>query len=89
MAFAILQFIGGVILSIGWLPQISRIVRTKSVRDLSLRSYLIMLLGIALMEAYAVHLVAGGAGVAFLVTNSMSLLVVLTVIVLIVRYSRR
>lgn len=89
MIFSLMQFIGGLILSIGWLPQIYRIIQTKSVQDLSLRACVLMLLGIALMEAYAIHLVAEGTGLAFLVTNTMSIIVVGTVVLLILRYRRK
>ncbi|MNC19180.1 PQ loop repeat protein [compost metagenome] len=86
MLFALMQLIGGIILSIGWIPQIVQILRTKSVSDLSLKAYLLMLLGIGLMEAYAVSLALEGTGYAFLVTNTMSLTVVSTVVLLILRY---
>jgi MtN3 and saliva related transmembrane protein len=86
MLFSILQIIGGVILSLGWIPQIIQIMKTKSVSDLSLKSYLLILLGISLMEAYAISLAVTGVGLAFLITNTMSLCVVLLVIILIVRY---
>lgn len=66
MLFSLMQLIGGVILSLGWLPQIIQILKTKSVADLNLKSYLLMLLGIGLMEAYAVSLVLTGVGLAFL-----------------------
>ncbi|MCY9665554.1 PQ-loop domain-containing transporter [Paenibacillus alginolyticus] len=81
-----MQLIGGVILSLGWVPQIIQILKTKSVADLSLKSYLLILLGISLMEAYAVSLAVTGVGLAFLITNTMSLCVVLLVIILIVRF---
>lgn len=48
MMFAVMQLIGGVILSIGWIPQIIQILKSKSVADLNLKSYLLMLLGKAL-----------------------------------------
>ncbi|WMT42774.1 PQ-loop domain-containing transporter [Paenibacillus sp. D2_2] len=86
MIFSILQLIGGGILAIGWIPQIMQIMKTKSVKDLSLKSYLFMLLGIGLMEIYAIDLVANGSGIAFLMTNSLSLLVLLFVIMLVLRY---
>ncbi|KWX75011.1 hypothetical protein AMQ84_19345 [Paenibacillus riograndensis] len=87
MLFSVMQLLGGMILSLGWIPQIARILKTKSVADLSLKSYLLMLLGIALMEAYAVNLTLTGAGLAFLITNTLSLCVVSAVIVLILRYA--
>lgn len=89
MLFSIMQLIGGIILSIGWIPQIVQILRTKSVKDLNLKSYMIMLSGISLMEIYAVNLVRTGSGMAFLITNSLSLVVVLLVILLILGYRHR
>jgi len=87
--FSILQLMGGVILAIGWIPQIVQIMKTKSVKDLSLKSYLFMLLGIGFMEIYAIDLVINGSGIAFLMTNSLSLLVLLFVIILVLRYRDR
>lgn len=89
MLFSIMQLMGGVILSLGWIPQIMQILKSKSVSDLSLKSYLLILLGISLMEAYAISLAVTGVGLAFLITNTMSLCVVLVVIFLIVRYKSR
>ncbi|AIQ48406.1 hypothetical protein R70723_22685 [Paenibacillus sp. FSL R7-0273] len=86
MLFALMQLLGGIILSVGWIPQIMQIIRTKSVTDLSLNAYLLMLLGIGLMEAYALRLAADGTGLAFLITNTLSLAVVSTVVLLILRY---
>ncbi|MFY0542603.1 PQ-loop domain-containing transporter [Brevibacillus sp. H7] len=85
MLFSIMQLLGGIILSLGWIPQIIQILKTKSVKDLSLKSYLLVLLGISLMETYAVSLAVTGVGAAFLITNTMSLCVVLVIVVLIVR----
>ncbi|WP_438491387.1 PQ-loop domain-containing transporter [Paenibacillus sp. IHBB 3054] len=89
MLFSLMQLIGGVILSLGWLPQIIQILKTKSVADLNLKSYLLMLLGIGLMEAYAVNLVLTGVGLAFFITNTMSLTVVSAVVILILRFQPR
>ncbi|MDF9840561.1 MULTISPECIES: PQ-loop domain-containing transporter [unclassified Paenibacillus] len=86
MLFALMQLLGGFILSVGWIPQIIQIVRTKSVADLNLKAYLLMLLGIGLMEACAVNLAVQGSGLAFLITNTLSLAVVSTVVVLILHY---
>lgn len=86
MLFALMQLLGGFILSVGWIPQIIQIVRTQSVTDLNLKAYLLMLLGIGLMEAYAVNLAVQGSGLAFLITNTLSLAVVSTVVVLILQY---
>ncbi|MGF9741629.1 PQ-loop domain-containing transporter [Priestia megaterium] len=70
-----LQFIGGIILSVGYIPQIAKIIKTKSVRDFS-RVYIGgIFIGIIFMEIYALYMYFGmdTAG-AFLITNSVSLL---------------
>ncbi|RUS47617.1 PQ-loop domain-containing transporter [Cohnella sp. AR92] len=89
MLFSVMQLAGGIILSLGWIPQIVQIGKSKSVSDLNLKSYLLMLLGIGLMEAYAIRLAASGVGIAFLITNTLSLCVVSTLIVLVIRYRSR
>ncbi|MCL2300844.1 MAG: PQ-loop domain-containing transporter [Firmicutes bacterium] len=71
--FDTLQLIGGLILAVGYIPQIIQLIRTKSCKDLNLNTYATVFLGIALMEAYAINLAAHGAGAMFLVTNSMAL----------------
>ena len=68
-----LQLIGGIILAVGYIPQIKQIIRTKSCKDLNAKSYLLIFLGVALMEVYAVDLVIKGSGLMFLITNSAAL----------------
>lgn len=89
MIYSVMQLVGGIILSIGFMPQIARILKTRSVKDLSLKSYLLMLLGISLMEVYAVSLVVEGTGLAFLITNTLSCVMVSIVILLIIRFRSR
>jgi len=68
-----LQLVGGLILALGYIPQIRQIVRTKSCKDLNLESYLLVFIGVAMMEIYAVNLVIHGSGLMFLITNSLAL----------------
>ncbi|MGR9546592.1 PQ-loop domain-containing transporter [Priestia megaterium] len=71
--FNALQLIGGLILAVGYLPQIIKIGKTKSVRDFS-RIYLGgVFTGIVFMEAYAIYMFfwQNTAG-AFLATNTVS-----------------
>lgn len=82
--FDLLQLLGGVILSIGYIPQITQLVRTRSCKDLNLKTYLSILIGVSLMEIYAINLVRHGSGLMFLITNSASLLIVLTLCALII-----
>lgn len=44
--FDYLQLLGGFVLALGYIPQIIQIITTYSCRDLNLRTYLAMVLGI-------------------------------------------
>ena len=84
--FDTLQLIGGLILAVGYIPQIVQLIRTKSCKDLNLKTYATVFTGIALMEAYAVNLAAHGTGLMFLVTNSMALTINGVLCGLIIKY---
>jgi len=86
MWYDLLQLIGGVILSVGWIPQIVGMVKAKSAAGLNIKTIVSLLLGVGLMEVYAIHLVSGGAGAAFLITNSLSLALLAVVLLLAVRF---
>lgn len=86
MIFDLLQLIGGLILSFGYIPQIIQIVKTKSVNDLNFKTFFMIFLGILFMEVYAVNLVYTGSGLMFLVTNTMALLLSGTMVLLIKMY---
>jgi len=68
--YDILQLVGGMILSVGAIPQIEQIIRTKSVKDINLTSIITLIVGMVLMQIYAVHYEL----VMFIITNSVSLL---------------
>lgn len=82
--FDYLQLLGGFVLALGYIPQIIQIITTHSCRDLNLRTYLAMVLGIGLMEVYAINLVLNESGLMFLITNSVSLLLVIFICLLII-----
>lgn len=86
--FDALQLAGGIILSVGYIPQIIKLVKTKSSRDFNLKTFLMVLLGITFMEVYAVNLTMNGSGVMFLVTNTMSLIIQIVLVTLIYKYRR-
>jgi len=87
--FDLLQLLGGIILVAAYIPQLRQLIRTHSAKDLNLKTYLFLTIGIVCMEIYAIHLVIGGTGIAFLVTNSLALGVNLLLCVLVARYKRR
>jgi len=79
----ILQLIGGVIMSIGYFPQIARTLKTKSVEDIDTAYYPFVFTGLAMFEVYAITLfVESGAGLMFLVTNTLSVLLAGTMLTL-------
>ena len=88
MIFDVLQLIGGIILSFGQIPQIIQIIKTKSARDINLKTYIMMFTGIFLMETYAINLVVHGSGGAFLITNTLSLFASGIMIILILKYRK-
>lgn len=89
MIFDFLQLIGGIIMAFGQIPQIVQILKTKSAKDLNLKTYIMMFTGISLMETYAVNLVIHGSGGAFLITNTASLIASGIMIILILKYGHR
>lgn len=89
MIFDALQLIGGAIMSFGQIPQIIQIIKTKSANDLNLKTYIMMLTGILLMEIYAVNLVLQGSGGAFLITNTISFIASGIMVFLILKYGKQ
>ncbi len=89
MLFNVLQLIGGIMLSFGYIPQIIQIVKTKSTEDLNMKTFVMTLIGISLMETYAINLVVHGSGIAFLITNSLSLITAAVIVILMITYRRK
>lgn len=83
--YDILQLIGGMILSVGAIPQIEQIIRTKSVKDINLTSIITLIIGMILMQIYAVH-----AGLTmFIITNTISLLLAIVKLSLKILYTKK
>jgi len=89
MIFDILQLIGGLILSFGYIPQIIQIIKTKSVNDLNIKTFLFVFIGILFMEIYAINLVINKVGYMFLVTNSMALILTGLICILIMKFRNK
>lgn len=84
----IIQLIGGLILNFGYIPQIYQIIKTKSAGDLNLSTFISILIGVTCIEIYAIYLVIHGTGHMFLVTNSISVLISIVLVVSILTYKR-
>ena len=73
--YGLFQLIGGIIMSVGYIPQIAQILRTKSSEGLNLKSFGMIFAGILLYEIYAIALVVlESSGLMYLITNSVSTL---------------
>lgn len=73
--YGLFQLIGGIIMSVGYIPQIAQILRTKSSEGLNLKSFGMIFAGISLYEIYAIALVVlESSGHMYLITNSVSTL---------------
>ena len=73
--FGLFQLVGGIIMSVGYIPQIAQILRTKSSEGLNLKSFGMIFIGILLYEIYAISLVVlDESGHMYLITNSVSTL---------------
>lgn len=89
--FNLLQLAGGIILSLGYIPQIIKTFTTKSVDDLSLRYYVLVFIGVLMMELYSIFNVISGVAEMFMffVTNTISLACCGTMMVLTFKYGRK
>jgi MtN3 and saliva related transmembrane protein len=83
--FDVVQLVGGLILCVGSLPQLEQIVRTKSVGDINIVSIITMVIGITLMEIYAVH----SELVMFTITNTISLFLAIAKLSLKIYYTKK
>jgi MtN3 and saliva related transmembrane protein len=83
--YDVLQLAGGMILSVGAIPQIEQIIRTKSVKDINLTSIITLIIGMTLMQIYAVH-----SGLTmFIITNTISLLLSILKLALKIYYTKK
>jgi MtN3 and saliva related transmembrane protein len=84
-----IQLFGGIILTSGYLPQIMKIYKTKDATAISIPFYCLLVFGICLYEIYAVHLFINQNIYAFLVTNTMSLISSIIILLMVVFYNKK
>jgi len=82
MFWEIVGFSAAFLTMFGFLPQVIKIHRTKSVKDLSLVAVLQFTLGIILWLVYGIHL----KNAVLILANGVSLIILLAVLVLFYRY---
>ena len=83
MIYEQLQCIGGTIILLGYIKQIRDIQTGGSCKGLSLKAYVAVLSGITLMEFNAINIWLKGYGTSFFVTNTVTCITVLYLILLI------
>lgn len=85
MLWEIIGFLAAFLTMFGFLPQVIKIYRTKSVKDLSLLAILQFILGIFLWLIYGIHL----NNFAIILANSVTFLILLAALVLFLKYSKK
>ena len=83
MIYEQLQCIGGTIILLGYIKQVRDIQAGGSCKGLSLKAYVTVLFGITLMEFNAINIWLKGYGTSFFVTNTVTCVTVLYLILLI------
>ncbi len=78
----ILGFVAATISTVGFIPQVYKVWREKSTRDISLTMYLFLALGLLLWLIYGVFI----QSVPVIVANGATLLLVLSVIFFKIKY---
>lgn len=84
MNWEIVGFTAALMTSFGFLPQVIKIYKTKSVQDISLLALIQFAIGITLWVAYGVHL----RNVVIITANTVTLLVLCAAFVLYFLYKK-
>jgi MtN3 and saliva related transmembrane protein len=85
MFWEIVGLLAAFLTMFGFLPQVIKIYRTKSVRDLSLPTILQFTVGILLWLAYGIHL----KNFVIILANSVTFLILIVALVLFLKYSSK
>ena len=88
--FNLIQGRGGGILAIANIPQLWQIIKTKQVRDINTKTFVLLLIGFILMEIYVLYLVIGeGTAHMLLITHTTGLVIMLLLNIFILKYKWR
>jgi len=83
MFWEIIGLLAALLTMFGFLPQVIKIYRTKSVRDISLPAILQFIAGIFLWLVYGIHL----KNFVIILANSVTFLILIVALVLFFKYS--
>ncbi len=79
-----LGFAAGTVTTLAFVPQLVRVVRNRSARDISFWSFLIFVTGVALWDAYGLFIRSWP----IIIANSVTLVISLAILLLKVHYDR-
>ena len=85
MFWEIVGLLAAFLTMFGFLPQVIKIYRTKSVRDISLPAILQFIAGIFLWLVYGIHL----KNFVIILANSVTFLILIVALVLFLKYSSK
>lgn len=85
----LLQMLGGIILSVGYIPQIRQIIKTRDVSGLNFNYTLMVFIGCFCMEVYAIYNLMQGVAGMFFITNTLSTALAGTMFALKLIFSKR
>ena len=78
----LIGFFAATLTTVAYLPQLVRIIKTRSAKDVSLVMYLVMLTGVVMWLVYGINL----GSLPIIMANAVTTLFVLTIIVCKLRY---
>lgn len=84
MVWEIIGYAAAFLTMFGFLPQVIKMYRTKSVNDISLLTIMQFMLGIFLWLIYGIHL----KNAVIILANSVTFLIILAGLVLFLKYSK-
>ena len=85
MQWYIIGTMAALLTTFGFVPQVIKMLRTKSVKDISLPTFIQLSLGVSLWALYGLHL----CDVIIVGANAITLLTLLIAIALYIYYARR
>ena len=80
----VLGIVAGTLTTISFLPQLVKIVKNKSAKDVSLLMFLVFTLGILLWLVYGILTLT----LAIIIANSITIVLALSILILKVKYDR-
>jgi MtN3 and saliva related transmembrane protein len=81
----LLGLIAGTLTTISFLPQLVKIVKNKSAKDVSLLMFLIFTVGIFLWLVYGILTLT----LAIIIANSVTIILALSILILKIKYDRK